>query len=258
MILDRILEQKKREVEALRERFADWWPPTAPPQRRDFRAALQKSPGEIALIAEFKRRSPSKGELGVGRDPAEMARAYERAGAAAMSVLCDQQFFGGRLEDLLAARNAMGIPALRKDFIIDACQLAESADAEGPDAVLMIAAALTGEQLRSLRLLANQCGQAALVEVHDEPELDIALASGADIIGVNNRDLRTFEVSLETTLRLRKRIPEGVVVVAESGIHTRDDVLRLIDAGVEAMLVGEALMTADDPVAKAAELLGTR
>src|SRR5574340_310183 len=121
MILDQILEQKRREVEALRARFADWRPPARPPRRRDFRAALQAGPGRIALIAEFKRRSPSRGDLGMGREPAEMARAYERAGAAAMSVLCDEQFFGGRLEDLIAARSAIKRPALRKDFLIDPC-----------------------------------------------------------------------------------------------------------------------------------------
>src|SRR5574340_1348523 len=136
MILDRILEQKRREVEALRARFADWRPPETPPRRRDFRAALQAGPGQIALIAEFKRRSPSKGDLGADRDPAAQARAYARAGAAAMSVLCDEQFFGGRLEDLVAARNAADLPVMRKDFLIDPCQLAESAGVKGPDAVL--------------------------------------------------------------------------------------------------------------------------
>ena len=257
MILDQILEQKRKEVAALRERFQTWAPPAMALARRHFRGALRKGRGEIALVAEFKWKSPSRGDLGVGRDPAEVARKYEAAGAAAMSVLCDEAFFGGRIEDLVSARRAAELPVLRKDFIIDECQLAESAGSEGPDAVLLIAAALEEEQLRSLRLLAQRCGQAALVEVHDEGELERALESGADIIGVNNRDLRTFGVSLETTLGLRKRIPDGVVVVAESGIRTRDDVLRLVDAGVDAMLVGEALMTARDIGRKVRELMGT-
>ena len=255
MILDRILEQKRREVAELRERYARWAPPAAAPARRDFGGALRRADGEIALIAEFKRRSPSRGELGMGRDLVGMVKEYEEAGAAALSVLCDGAFFGGSLADLVTARGAVGLPALRKDFIIDRCQIAESSGSEGPDAVLLIAAALEGE-LRSLRELAAACGQAALVEVHDEAELDRALESGAEIIGINNRDLRTFELSLETTARLRPRIPDDVTVVAESGVYARDDVVRLRDAGVHAMLVGEALMTAGDVGGKIGELLG--
>ena len=256
MILDRILEQKRKEVAVLRGRFAGWTPPETPPARRDFRGALRRTDGRIALIAEFKRRSPSKGDLGVGRDPVAMVKEYERAGAAALSVLCDEVFFGGTLADVIAARGAVALPVLRKDFIIDESQIAESSGSDGPDALLLIAAALEGEQLGSLRNLAASCGQAALVEVHDEAELDRALGGGAEIIGINNRDLRTLAVSLETTLRLRRRIPAEVTVVAESGIHTRDDVARLRDAGVHAMLVGEALMTAPDVEAKVRELLG--
>jgi len=256
MILDRILDQKKKEVAELRKRFTGWTPPAAPPTRRDFRGALRRADGRIALIAEFKRRSPSKGDLGAGRDPVATVKEYERAGAAALSVLCDEVFFGGALADAIVARTAVTLPVLRKDFIIDRCQIAESSGSEGPDALLLIAAALEGEQIRSLRDLAASCGQAALVEVHNDAELDRALEIGADIIGINNRDLRTFEVSLETTLRLRPRIPADVTVVAESGIRTRDDVARLQDAGVHAMLVGEALMTALDVEAKVRELLG--
>jgi len=256
MILDSILEQKRKEVAVLRERFAGWTPPAAPPARRGFREALRRPDGRIALIAEFKRRSPSRGDLGTDRDVATTVTQYEAAGAAALSVLCDEAFFGGTLADLTAARRACGLPALRKDFIVDGTQIAESSGPKGPDAVLLIAAALDREHLQSLRELAARCGQAAIVEVHDEAELDRALESGADIIGINNRDLATFEVSLTTTLRLRPRIPASVTVVAESGIHTRDDVARLQDAGVHAMLVGEALMTAVDVGAKVAELLG--
>jgi indole-3-glycerol phosphate synthase len=256
MILDRILDRKRAEVAVLRDRFAGWTPPAAPPARRDFRGALRRADGRISLIAEFKRRSPSKGDLGGGRDPVATARAYEQAGAAALSVLCDETFFGGTLTDVTAARAAVARPVLRKDFIIDECQIAESSGSEGPDALLLIAAALDGGSLRSLRSLAVSCGHAVLVEVHDEAELERALESGADIIGINNRDLRTFAVSLETTLRLRPRIPADATVVAESGIRTRDDVARLQDAGVHAMLVGEALMTARDVGAKVRELLG--
>jgi indole-3-glycerol phosphate synthase len=150
------------------------------------------------------------------------------------------------------------VPVLRKDFIIERSQIAESSGPDGPDCLLLIAAALEVEQLRELRELAGRCGQLALVEVHDEAELERALASGAEIIGINNRDLRTFEVSLETTLRLRPRLPPGIPVVSESGIRGPEEVRRLADAGVDAILVGEALMVADDPVAKIHELMGAR
>ena len=254
MILDDIVARKRHDLTALRPRFADWQCPTAPPARRDFAAALRR-PG-ISLIAEFKRRSPSKGAISADADPGAVARIYETAGACAMSVLTDGPFFGGSLRDLAAARGKCHLPVLRKDFIIDPVQIAESAGPEGPDCLPLIAAVLEVEDLRALRELAAACGQAALVEVHDETNLEKALASGAEIIGINNRDLRTFTVSLETTLRLRPRVPEGLLVVAESGIHTREDVRRLEDAGVEVMLVGEALMKAADPMMKIRELLG--
>jgi indole-3-glycerol phosphate synthase len=255
MILDDIIAHKRHEIAPLRTRHASWQPPATPPRRRDFARALHR-PG-ISLIAEFKRRSPSKGDICAGAEPAAVARRYDEAGARAMSVLTDQHFFGGGLADLRQARDACGLPVLRKDFLIDPVQLAESAGPDGPDCLLLITAALSTEQLRALRALAAQCGQAALVEVHDEAELERALESGADIIGINNRDLRTFQVSLDTTLRLRPRVPAGVVVVAESGIHRRQDVQRLEDAGVDAILVGEALMTSDDPIATVRELLGS-
>ena len=254
MILDDIVAQKRNDLADLRPRFTGWQPPSITPPRRDFPAALRR-PG-ISLIAEFKRRSPSKGDINADADPGAVARMYEQAGASAMSVLTDGPFFGGSLRDLAAARGKCHLPVLRKDFIIDPVQIAESAGPEGPDCLLLIAAVLEVEDLRALRELAAACGQAALVEVHDEAELEKALASGAESIGTNNRDLRTFTVSLETTLRLRPRVPEGLLVVAESGIHTREDVRRLEDAGVEAMLVGEALMKAPDPARKVRELLG--
>jgi len=254
-MLQRILEHKRAEISGLQRRHRGWQPPAKPPPRRDFAAAL-RAPG-LSLIAEFKRRSPSRGDISRNARPADTARAYQAAGAAALSVLTDGEFFGGSLDDLRAARGATGLPALRKDFIIDPCQVAESAGVDGPDCLLLIAAALETEALRDLIALAARCGQAALVETHDEDDLARALAAGADIIGINNRDLRTFEVTLDTTVRLRPRVPAGRLVVAESGVHTRDDMLRLRDAGVDAVLVGEALMAAESPEVKMAELLGT-
>ncbi len=255
MILDEILEHKRQEIATLRGQYAEWSPPAQPPVRREFVAALRR-PG-MSLIAEFKRRSPSKGDIQLGADPEQVARCYEECGAAAISVLTEGRFFGGGLDDLLAARGACQLPVLRKDFLIDPVQFAPSAGPEGPDCVLLIATALSTEQLRALRELAAQCGQAALAEVHDERELARALESGAEIIGINNRNLQTFEVSLETTLRLRPRVPAGLPVVAESGIRCHEDVRRLTDAGVDAMLVGEAVMATGDPRRKIAELLGT-
>jgi len=253
-MLQRILAQKRAEIAGLDYRYRDWAPPERPPARRDFAAAL-RAPG-ISLIAEFKRRSPSRGEISPRARPMDTARAYEAAGAAALSVLTDGEFFGGSLDDLRAARGATGLPTLRKDFIIAPCQVAEAAGGDGPDCLLLIAAALETEALRELIALAARCGQAALVETHDEADLERALAAGAAIIGINNRDLRTFEVTLDTTVRLRPRLPESRLVVAESGVHTRDDILRLSDVGVDGVLVGEALMAAESPERKIAELLG--
>jgi indole-3-glycerol phosphate synthase len=253
LILERILTQKRAEITDLRQQLAEWQPPPEAPPRRDFRSAVAAS--GISLIAEFKRRSPSRGEISAGADPVEVSRSYERAGARAVSVLTDAGFFGGGMEDLRRARVAVDLPVLRKDFIIDQCQVAESSGPDGPDCVLLIASALDAHEIRSLRELAARCGQATLVEVHDEVELERALESGAEIIGINNRDLRTFEVSLDTTLSLRPRLPQDRLLVSESGIHTADDVRRLADAGVDAMLVGEAVMAAADPEAKVRELL---
>jgi len=250
MILDDIIAHKRREVERLAAGPASprRWP------RRDFAAAL-KQPG-VSLIAEFKRRSPSKGDIRPDADPTQTARLYQEAGAAAVSVLTDARFFGGSMDDLHAAREACALPVLRKDFIIHPAQVVQSAGEQGPDCLLLIAATLSGDELKQLRKLIAACGQAALVEVHDEGDLEKALAAGAEMIGINNRDLRTFEVSLETTMRLRPRVPQGIPVVSESGIHRRDDVRRLEDIGVDAILVGEALMASDDPKGKIEELMG--
>jgi indole-3-glycerol phosphate synthase len=218
------------------------------------RAALAR-PG-IGAIAEFKRRSPSAGELRTGADPAEIARAYERAGAAAMSVLTEEANFGGSLEDLRAARAACSLPILRKDFIVDPYQLHE-ARAAGADAVLLIVACLEDGQLRDLQGFAREIGLDVLVEVHDADEAARALAAGADLVGVNNRDLRDFRISLDTTFGLVPALVDGKrVVVSESGISAREHCLALESVGVDAVLVGEALMTAPDPSAALSRLRG--
>ena len=223
------------------------------PQRRGFRLALERK--DPAIIAEIKRASPSEGDIQAGADPIEVARKYEEAGAACLSVLTDKQFFGGSLDDLVSARAAVGLPVLRKDFTLDRYHLLQ-ASAHGADAVLLIVAALTDAELKDLMAHAKALNLDVLVEVHDEPELDRALALDADLIGVNNRNLKTLEVSLDTSLRLAKRIPPGVVAVSESGIRTRDDVAKLRDAGYRAFLVGTSLMKQGDPGKALAALLG--
>lgn len=186
-------------------------------------------------------------------NPAGRAAAYERGGAAALSVLTDQLYFGGSLADLAIARAATRLPVLRKDFTIDEFQVIEAA-AHGADAILLIAAVLEVSRMSALRDLASRFGMAALVEVHDADELERALQAGADMIGVNNRDLRTLEVSLETSLRLAERIPAGIVKVAESGIHTAADIRRL--SGFDAFLIGEHLMQSAEPAAAIRDLVG--
>lgn len=221
--------------------------------RRDFRAALvSRTP---AIIAEIKKASPSKGLLSPNFNPVALAREYESGGAAALSVLTDEHFFQGRLEDLRTARESVAIPALRKDFTLDEYHVVEAA-ANDADAILLIVAILDARRIRTLRELAASYGMAALVETHDQDELDIALEAGADLIGVNNRDLRTFEVKLETSLHLAERIPSSVVKVAESGIHSAADVNRLRDAGFDAFLVGEHLMKSPSPAAALRALVG--
>jgi indole-3-glycerol phosphate synthase len=227
------------------------------PGRRDFRAALErKTPADIpAIIAEIKKASPSKGVLREDFDPAAIAQEYEAGGAAALSVLTDQPFFQGSLAHLSAAREAVTLPALRKDFTLDEYHVVEAA-ANGADAVLLIAAILEDKEIRTLRELAGRFRMSAVVEVHDRRELKIALAAGADIIGVNNRDLRTFDVTLETSLRLAEEIPAGVVKISESGIHSREDIRRLQDAGFHAFLIGEHLLKSANPAAALRALAG--
>jgi indole-3-glycerol phosphate synthase len=218
---------------------------------RDFRAALTAAPP--AIIAEVKKASPSKGVLAAHFDPAAIARAYASGGAAALSVLTDREFFQGGLEDLEAARAAVGVPVLRKDFTIDELHVVEAA-AHGADAILLIAAILDAPGLRRLRELAASYRMHALVEVHDGEELKTALASGAEIVGVNNRNLRTFEVTLDTSLDLAAKIPANVIRVSESGLDSAADVARLRAAGYHAFLVGEYLMKSPDPAAALRDL----
>jgi indole-3-glycerol phosphate synthase len=212
---------------------------------RDFAAALRAN--KPAIIAEIKKASPSKGTFTHRFDPGALARDYALGGAAALSVLTDSQYFQGCLADLEAARAAAPLPVLRKDFTIDEIQVIEAA-AHGADAILLIAALLDESEMRRFRELAARYRMAALVEVHEESELGPALASGAEIIGVNNRNLHTFEVSLETSFHLAEKIPDGVLRVSESGLHSRAAIEQLQKGGFQAFLIGEHLMRAADPI----------
>ncbi len=247
--LDEIVQHKRSELEQARAAIPEdalrAQACTAPPPR-DFAAALCKT--RIAVIAELKAASPSAGVIRPQFDPAALARAYEAGGADALSVLTDRRFFRGQPEHLRAAREATRLPVLRKDFTLEAYHVYE-ARAMGADAVLLIAAILDDARLRALRALAEELGMAAVVEIHTEEEVARALRCGAKIIGINNRDLRTFQVDVGTTFRLRPRIPDGVLVVSESGITHPDQVRALEQAGVHAVLVGTALAGAADPAA---------
>lgn len=257
MILDRILAETRAAVaraQIERPRRALEKAAAASPAPRSFAAALRKKP--IACIAEHKRRSPSAGWIRQGADAGDIARRYADAGAAAISVLTDEPFFGGALEDLRRVREAVDLPLLRKDFTVDAYQIVE-ARAAGADAVLLIVAALRDDELGELLREADRVGLDALVEAHDGNEVRRALAAGARIVGVNHRDLRTFEMDTTLATRLRPDIPADRVLVAESGIRTAADVARLRQAGVDAILVGETLMRAPDPGAALRELLSS-
>ena len=256
-MLDTIVAHKRAEVgarrravppEALRDR------PLHAEPRRGMRAALARN-APRGVIAELKRASPSRGTIRTDYDVPALARAYAAAGATALSVLTDERFFHGALEHLAAARAATALPCLRKDFLVDPYQV-EEARAWGADAVLLIAAALAPEEGASLLAVAAESGLDVLVEVHGEAELAWALAAGATFVGINNRDLATFAVSLDTTERLAGLVPGGVLVVAESGIRTRADVERLQAAGCRAILVGESLMRSANIGRSVQELLG--
>jgi indole-3-glycerol phosphate synthase len=226
---------------------------------RGFRAALETvaASGDIAVISEIKRRSPSKGDLAPGLDPAELAHQYERGGAVCLSVLTDVDFFGGSIEDLVAARAACSLPVLRKDFTVSARDVCD-ARIMGADCVLLIAAALDQAELESFLKLAHAIGFDALVEIHDEAELDRAVAAGADLIGVNQRDLLTFAVDTDRAVRMAPQMPAGVVRVAESGITGPADAALLAAAGYHAVLVGEHLVTSGDPEGGVAALRSAR
>jgi indole-3-glycerol phosphate synthase len=251
-ILARIVQQKRTLVAGLLPLRANLERQASERRApRDFRAALTRNPP--AIIAEVKKASPSKGVFTGDFRPIDIALAYAAGGAAALSVLTEAEFFQGSLADLTFARAAVSIPVLRKDFTIDEVQIFEAA-AHGADAILLIAAILTVSEMRGFRECAARFGMATLVEVHDEGELERALASGAEIVGVNNRNLHTFETRLETSLDLAAKIPSGVVRVAESGIVSRDDVRKLSGAGFQAFLVGETLMKSGDPAAALRDL----
>lgn len=228
----------------------------AAPPARDFVGALRAkiAAGRPAVIAESKRASPSRGLLRERYDPAEIARSYERGGAACLSVLTDRAYFQGAPEHLEAARAACALPVLRKDFMLDAYQVYE-ARAMGADCILLIASAIDSALMRELEGVALELGMAVLVEVHDGAELDGALRLRTPLVGINNRDLRTFETRLETTLQLHARVSAPRIVVSESGIVDRSDVLRLWQAGVRAYLVGEAFMRVSDPGDALSELM---
>lgn len=256
-VLDTILDRKRREIAAaqrlrpatrLREQLAD-----APPVR-DFAAALRSASG-MALIAEVKKASPSAGLIREDFDPVAIAGIYERHGAACISVLTDEPFFQGHLDHLQAVRRAVSVPVLRKDFILDRYQVLEARVA-GADCILLIAECLTDSQLNDLNADAADLGLQALIEFYEPENLDRVLALEPPLVGINNRNLRTFQTDLNHVIQLADRVPASCLLVSESGVRSRDDVLRLQEAGIRAVLVGETLLRAQDVSAKMDELLG--
>lgn len=257
-ILDTILAHKRREVAEAESRLPfcelEKQLPNAP-SVRPFRTALNRADRLVAVIAEVKKASPSKGVLCEQFDPLHIAQTYAQHGTSAISVLTDERFFQGHLDYLRSIRKSVSVPVLRKDFLISRYQVAEAREA-GADAVLLIVAALSDEQLRDLLHYAQELGMDALVEVHTESDLHRALNAGATVIGINNRDLTTFHTTLEVTERLAPQIPPGCIVVSESGIESAEDVRRVARAGVHAVLVGESLMRAKEVGQKVRELAG--
>jgi indole-3-glycerol phosphate synthase len=256
MILDDIVAVKRREV-AERKQTTPFPALTATiggmPPTRDFRQAI--GGGNCEIIAEVKRRSPSRGIIREDFDPVRIAGEYERHGAAAVSVLTDETFFGGSHADLTAVKGAISLPVLRKEFIIDPWQIHETR-AIGADALLLIAAILGENQLREYRELAASLGLASLVEIHNREEMKVALSSGAEIIGINNRDLKTFKTDIGTSLTLAPLVPAERIVVSESGIRSRAEIETLMKAGVRTFLIGEVLVAAPDRGEKLREFLG--
>ena len=256
-VLERIVAAKRQDLAREKERL----PPrriielaSGAPPPQDFAAALRRR-DRVNIIAEVKRASPSRGGIREAADPAEVARSYARAGAAAISVLTEARFFLGAPEHLTAARESVPVPVLRKDFLFDEYQVYQSR-ALGADSLLLIARIVGAKELATLIGVARSLHMEPLVEVHGEEEVDLALQAGAGVIGVNNRDLGTLAVSIENSLRLIPRLPDSVLRVSESGIETRSDIARLRGAGFDAFLVGERLMREDDPGAALRELLG--
>jgi indole-3-glycerol phosphate synthase len=252
MILDTIVARKREEVDRLRTQgIVGPEQEIAPP--RGFVQALTGFDG-VAVIAEAKKASPSKGVICSDFDPQRIAQNYKQGGAHAMSVLTDEQFFQGALSFIPLVRRTVDLPVLRKDFIIHELQI-EQARLYGADAILLIAAILDKVQIHDFRSMAEELGMDVLVEVHDEIELEKSLAAGSSLIGINNRNLRDFSVDLDTTFRLKLEIPAHIPVVSESGIRNRDDMLRLLDAQITAALIGETLMRDNDPIAGLKKLL---
>lgn len=249
--LEKIVTSRRAAVAELKKELTDV--PANAPAVRDFRGALEAD--GMSIIAEIKRRSPSKGDLRPDLDPVALAQAYERGGARCMSVLTEPEFFSGSTDDLSRARSATSLPTLYKDFVLDPVQVLD-ARRVGADAALLIVRMLTDDELTSLVSEIKRWDMTPLVEIFNEEDLERALAAGSDVIGVNHRDLETFEEDPSATKRLRPLFPDHVICVAESAIKTRDDILALEDIGVTAALIGETFVRADDPEAKIKELLG--
>lgn len=255
MILDTIVSQKKQEVAQLKASGVKGpEQPVDPP--RGFMQSLVSAP-DIAVIAEVKKASPSKGIICPDFDPKIIAASYEEGGAEAVSVLTDERFFQGSLDYIPVVRQSVKLPVIRKDFIIHELQIIQ-ASSYGADAILLIAAILDIEQIRDYQQMAAELAMDVLVEVHDEKELEKSLAAGSRLIGINNRDLRDFTVDLQTTIRLRKEIPDSIPAVSESGIRDRDDMKLLQDHGITAALIGETLMRSEDRVAALRQLRGRK
>ena len=248
-----IIEEKQREVKQLKERGLPQDSPGEGIKTRDFKAALSTQ-DRTDLIAEIKFASPSAGVIREASDPIAIGRMYEQAGAAAISLLTDRKFFGGDLTNLLPLKEAVSIPVLRKDFIIHEIQIKESF-LSGADAILLIVRILTKEQLKELLAVAETYGLSVLTEIHDIADLETAVDCGAEIIGINNRDLDTFTVDINTTVEIAPLVPDHCLVVSESGILTRDDIVKVKKCGVQAVLVGTSIMKSNDPAKKARELV---
>lgn len=255
-MLDQILEATRARVKLLRPQASELVAAASiVSPARDFGGALRQPP--LSVIAEIKRRSPSRGQLAPGLNPVQQAKKYEGGGASAISVLTESEFFGGSAADLQAVKRSVVVPVLRKDFILDELQIIES-KAMGADALLLIAAAMDVQRLTRLLVLTLEAGLQALVEAHDAKEVDQALAAGATIIGVNNRNLATFEVDLATAEDLAGMLADVDITVGESGIHSAEDAGRMADAGYDAVLVGESLVRSPEPAALIRELRDVR